>query len=251
MVVARTTYNAPYEWRGVIIAFVVIAAWMGHLVYALRYGDPLGVSAIPHILIQNFLNVGLFITAHDAMHGSLAPGRRRINDAIGAAAIFLYGGFLWKKMRDNHHAHHRAPVTADDPDYAVGVDEKPAPWLWSFIVKYYSWRNLLLMYLHVGAAWAISGSYVSMLMFFAVPAWTSAVQLFVFGVYLPHKTPPGGHTHAHNARTIDVPEWMSFLSCYHFGYHEEHHDHPGVPWWRLPALRRARLAGKVVAGEAG
>ena len=29
------------------------------------------------------------------------------------------------------------------------------------------------------------------------------------------------------------PAWASFLSCYHFGRHLEHHAFPGVPWWRL------------------
>ena len=31
---------------------------------------------------------------------------------------------------------------------------------------------------------------------------------------------------------------VSFVSCYHFGYHWEHHVAPHVPWWRLPEARR-------------
>ncbi|MEM6413416.1 MAG: fatty acid desaturase [Pseudomonadota bacterium] len=233
--------HKPFEWRGVLIAFLIISLWTGHLFYALKFSSPSHPFAIPHVLIQAFLNVGLFITAHDAIHGSLAPGRRRLNDSIGAIALFLYGGFFWKKMRDNHHAHHAAPVTEDDPDYAINGDERPGRWLYSFLVRYYSWRNLIAMFLHVGVTWSISGSYFSMLLFFAVPAWISAIQLFVFGVYLPHKTPPEGHTHPHKTKTIDHPVWLSMLTCYHFGYHEEHHDYPGAPWWRLPAVRRIRL----------
>ena len=28
------------------------------------------------------------------------------------------------------------------------------------------------------------------------------------------------------------PVWLSFLTCYHFGYHLEHHRYPWVLWWR-------------------
>jgi hypothetical protein len=41
----------------------------------------------------------------------------------------------------------------------------------------------------------------------------------------------------HNARSSSMPIWLSLLTCYHFGYHWEHHEYPYVPWcacgWRL------------------
>ncbi|MDT8325299.1 MAG: fatty acid desaturase, partial [Bacteroidota bacterium] len=43
-------------------------------------------------------------------------------------------------------------------------------------------------------------------------------------------------------RSNDYGVLFSFLTCYHFGYHEEHHTRPGVPWWRLPAARREHVA---------
>ncbi|MGF1543961.1 MAG: fatty acid desaturase [Parvularculaceae bacterium] len=227
---------------GVVVALTIMAAWFAHLAYCLLV-QPVAAPLPPlHVATLSFLNVGLFITAHDAMHGSLAPRRRRLNVVFGAVAMFLYGGFLWSRMRANHLAHHAAPVSVDDPDYAADGDERFAPWLLSFVRGYYSWRNFALMHVHVAAAWAVSGSIVDVLVFFALPAWLSALQLFTFGVYLPHRTPPNGHDHPHRAKTIDLPEWLSFLTCYHFGCHEEHHDHPSVPWWRLPAVRRARRA---------
>ncbi|MCC5658983.1 fatty acid desaturase [Nostoc sp. XA010] len=27
------------------------------------------------------------------------------------------------------------------------------------------------------------------------------------------------------------------MSCYYFGYHQEHHEYPDVPWWKLPAYK--------------
>ncbi|MEB3169090.1 MAG: fatty acid desaturase, partial [Synechococcaceae cyanobacterium] len=26
--------------------------------------------------------------------------------------------------------------------------------------------------------------------------------------------------------------------CFHFGYHREHHDNPGLSWFQLPSARR-------------
>jgi beta-carotene ketolase (CrtW type) len=68
------------------------------------------------------------------------------------------------------------------------------------------------------------------------PALLSTLQLFVFGTWLPHRP----HADApfadrHRARSQRWPTWLSLLTCYHFGYHWEHHAHPHVPWWRLPA----------------
>jgi beta-carotene ketolase (CrtW type) len=32
------------------------------------------------------------------------------------------------------------------------------------------------------------------------------------------------------------------LSCYFFGYHFEHHDSPGTPWWRLWRVKEKQAA---------
>ncbi|MEL6360186.1 MAG: fatty acid desaturase [Pseudomonadota bacterium] len=232
------------EWKGIAIASLVIGAWAGHLLFALTQAEIFSFMTPVHIAVQSILNVGLFITAHDAIHGTLAPGRRKLNDAFGRAALFLYAAFDWESTARLHHKHHEAPATTDDPDYKDGVNERFWPWIGAFAVRYYGWKNLAMMFLHVGAATIIAQSYWKMLVFFAVPAWASAVQLFYFGVYLPHKTPPGGHYHPHRAVTVDLPEWLSFLTCFHFGYHEEHHDAPATPWWRLPAVRRAVKAAR-------
>ncbi len=230
--------NTPYIWRGGIIGLSVITGWAVNLIFMLT-GLSLTSWTLPfHLALQVFFNTGLFIVAHDAIHQSLLPKHRKINNFIGGLAFFLYGGFLWEKMRTNHLAHHTNPVSDNDPDYALNSDERFFPWLWSFMVRYYSWTNYFLMYIHVGLAWFISGSFLKMFIMFAIPTWLSALQLFIFGIYLPHKTPKGGHKHPWRAVTLDYPVWLSFITCYHFGYHQEHHDHPHLPWWRLPIARR-------------
>jgi beta-carotene/zeaxanthin 4-ketolase len=78
------------------------------------------------------------------------------------------------------------------------------------------------------------------IIFWILPAILSSLQLFVFGTYLPHRPGPAGFDDRHNARSNDYPAWLSLLTCFHFGYHHEHHLRPGEPWWRLPAVRRSR-----------
>ena len=29
---------------------------------------------------------------------------------------------------------------------------------------------------------------------------------------------------AHRARSNDMPTWLSLITCFHFGYHHEHHE---------------------------
>ena len=86
------------------------------------------------------------------------------------------------------------------------------------------------------AGWMLLGApYVNTLIFFAGCSILSAVQLFYFGTYLPHRGP---HVNEHRARSNDFSTLWSFLTCYHFGYHLEHHRYPMVPWWRLPTARK-------------
>jgi beta-carotene ketolase (CrtW type) len=76
--------------------------------------------------------------------------------------------------------------------------------------------------------------------FWVIPSLLSSLQLFYFGSFLPHQEPEGGYSEPHRAQTISRPVWWSFISCYHFGYHEEHHEYPHVAWWKLPEIYMMR-----------
>ena len=67
----------------------------------------------------------------------------------------------------------------------------------------------------------------------------SAVQLWFFGTYLPHRERDDApYIDRHRARDVGSNALWSLLSCYHFGgAHWEHHSFPAVPWWRLGRLR--------------
>jgi beta-carotene ketolase (CrtW type) len=51
----------------------------------------------------------------------------------------------------------------------------------------------------------------------------------------------------HHARTLPRHHLWAMLSCYFFGYHWEHHQSPGTPWWRLWRMKDARAREAALA----
>jgi len=232
---------------GLSLAFSLLAAWLVLHVWGVFFYEWTAASWLTAPLLAGvlcWLYVGLFIVAHDCMHGSLAPGQVRLNMWIGQLCLFLYAGFRFEQLNRKHHMHHRHAGTGDDPDY----DERPPhgflAWYVKFMFEYMSWRQLVffpavvLLYTHV-----LGADMTNLLAFWTVPAILSSLQLFTFGTYLPHKPGADRFTDRHRTRSSHFGWWLSLLTCFHFGYHHEHHDAPAVPWWRLPEARRAAVAG--------
>lgn len=222
------------HWRALLAAGVVIGAWALLLTTLLRLPASAfgwGLLAVP---VMTFLYTGLFITAHDAMHGTVAPGRARLNAAVGWLCVLLYALFSFSRLKREHGRHHAHPVSAEDPDYHDGRRAGFWPWYFRFMWHYVSWPQLLGMALAYNGLHHLLGvPQAHLLAFWVAPSLLSTFQLFGFGTYLVHRAPAGGHTNAHGARSSGYPAWLSLLTCYHFGRHLEHHVHPAVPWWRL------------------
>jgi beta-carotene/zeaxanthin 4-ketolase len=182
---------------------------------------------------QTWVYTGLFITAHDAMHGSIhtAPN---LNQAIGKLCLWLYAGFEYHQLRVKHHRHHRYPASDRDPDFHDGRTPHFWGWYGQFVHEHLNWRQLINLVLLSGIYVEICQfSVTNLLLFWIVPAWLSSLQLFYFGTFLPHREPIDGYLEPHRADTITRSRWWSLISCYHFGYHREHHESPQIPWWQL------------------
>lgn len=231
---------------GLTLAALIVGGWMTLHVWGVFFqplsGPALWVAPLL-ILTQSWLGAGMFIVAHDAMHGSLAPGRPRLNAVVGQICVGAYAAFSYRKLNVCHHQHHRAPGTAEDPDFHAERPDAFLPWFYGFFTRYFGWREfgivtaVLIGYLLIGATVA------NLILFWALPAILSALQLFVFGTWLPHRhAADGGFADHHHARTIPMPWIASLLTCFHFGMHHEHHLTPSAPWWRLPAVRKTMLA---------
>ena len=227
---------------GLSLAASIICAWLALHVFSVFFLDlstaPLWQS-IASVLALTWLSVGLFIVAHDAMHGSLAPYRPGLNWLVGQVCLGLYAGFRFTPLNVEHHRHHRNAGTADDPDF----DDRPphgfVAWYVDFMRHYFGLTEyLVLNVLVVVYLFVLGAPLANVLLFWALPSLVSSVQLFVFGTYLPHRPGADTFTDRHRTRSNRYPAWLSLLTCFHFGYHHEHHDQPSVPWWRLPAARR-------------
>ncbi|KPF79070.1 beta-carotene ketolase [Brevundimonas sp. AAP58] len=231
---------------GLTLAALIVGGWMTLHVWGVFF-QPLAGPAlfvVPLlILTQSWLGAGMFIVAHDAMHGSLAPGRPRLNAVIGQICVGAYAAFSYRKLNVCHHQHHRAPGTAEDPDFHAERPEAFLPWFYGFFTRYFGWREFAIVTAVLIAYLLIGATVANLILFWAVPAVLSALQLFVFGTWLPHRHTTGdGFADHHHARTIPMPWIASLLTCFHFGMHHEHHLTPSAPWWKLPEVRRTTLA---------
>ncbi len=241
-VVSEPPFDPVRQRRiGLVLALSIMAAWVTvHIGTLFLFELSLAHAPLTVVLVvvQTWLSVGLFIIAHDCMHGSLVPGTLWANQWIGRVCLFFYAGFLFDALNREHHKHHRFSGTAKDPDF----DDHPPygfwHWFGKFFVTYFSIVQVaIIVAVYLIYMFGFGVSAVNALVFWALPGLLSALQLFTFGTYLPHKPDGPGFADRHNARTNAFPAWLSLLTCFHFGYHHEHHLYPTVPWWRLPGMR--------------
>ena len=234
-----TTSTDRHLNLGPLYAALIFSAWLMVHIYSVFFhalSAPLWHSVLL-IALQCWLYTGLFIVAHDTMHGSLIAGNDRLNAVIGTTILFIYAGFNWRKMREAHHDHHTYSGTDKDPDFNAQNPHKFWPWYMKFFLTYFGWKQVLILFGFTVTYIILGASYLNTIIMWAVPAILSSVQLFYFGTYRTHRH-ADAFPDAHNARTNEFNALTSLLSCFHFGYHHEHHLFPHEPWWRLPRRKR-------------
>ncbi len=236
--------------QGIVIGLIVILLWTANLYFLLSIdiANLPFYTLIPAMLTQTFLYTGLFITAHDGMHGLIAPRNKKINNFLGTLCVILYALFSFKRLRAEHQKHHAHPGRAHDPDYHDGEHRGFWAWYFHFMKTYVTWQQIAGMaiafniMLHL-----LKISQINLTLFWVAPALLSTLQLFYFGTYLPHREPAEGYDNPHCAKSNEFSVFWSFITCYHFGYHWEHHEFPHVPWWKLPAVRRKKAHEKILS----
>ena len=227
--------------RGIHVALIILFAWSTLFFFSLFVANPLTDSIFSTVALQylvSFSFIGLFITAHDSMHGTVSPDSPHLNKMLGSLCAGLYGAFTLKQLSDPHHRHHAHPASLEDPDYDGKLGNTSALMWWlKFMWRYFTLKQLLILsaaaniFIHV-----LGVSDLNVLFFWIIPSLWSSFQLFYFGTYLPHRTRVGApFKDHHNSRSQRWSRTLSFLSCYHFGYHWEHHRFPHLPWWKLPS----------------
>jgi beta-carotene ketolase (CrtW type) len=216
------------QYTGVLIAILIICLWSGSLTIGLTMEvDYTSPWLYLLILLQTHLYTGLFITAHDAMHGTVSRNRK-VNTTFGHITALLFSFNFYHRLFPKHHEHHRFVATEKDPDYHEGGF---LPWYFSFLKQYVSWQQIVLMAITFNLL-KLAFPVENLILLWMLPGVLATFQLFYFGTYLPHK---GAHSdkNKHFSRSQSKNHLWAFLTCYFFGYHYEHHDSPGTPWWQL------------------
>jgi beta-carotene ketolase (CrtW type) len=228
------------------VALTIVVAWAGLFAFLLtcrvdEWADIVWI--VPANLALAWLYTGLFITAHDGMHGVISRRHRWINDALGRFCTQAYAGLSYSSLKTAHHRHHAHAGTVKDPDFASPGDVPVWRWFLQFMVEYFTVGQLArLVGVFLLLRYVAEVPFLTLWVFWLIPSLASTLQLFVVGTWLPHRAGPDLQD-PHRARTVDLPEFWSLLACFHFGYHLEHHSAPSVPWWGLPAVRRASTRG--------
>ena len=222
---------------GIIIATAIILFWLVHLLYLLLFFEANFTSpmAILHVLIQAYLYTGLFITAHDAMHGTVAKNRK-LNNLFGNTATSLFAFLSFSNLSKKHYRHHLYPATDKDPDFFSNSNNFFV-WWFAFMKQYLTWQQILLMAIlfNVLLIWFTE---LQLIVFWIIPALISTFQLFFFGTYIPHRRPFTEKMKPHFSRTLPKNHLAAMLSCFFFGYHWEHHESPTTPWWKLYRMKK-------------
>jgi beta-carotene ketolase (CrtW type) len=127
-----------------------------------------------------------------------------LNNVIGGLCTLLYALFPLRVLYQKHHEHHRHVHTDKDPDYHHG---NFFAWYFNFVKTYVKWWQILILatLFNILKIWFAESN---LILFWVVPSLLSTLQLF-----------------------------LAFITCYFFGYHYEHHDSPGTPWWKLWQLK--------------
>lgn len=224
---------------GGAIALSLIGVWSISLIVLLHLDisiQPIWLI-VPAIVWQMFLYTGLFVTGHDAIHRVVYPKNQKLNDRVGSFVLFCYGFNSYQKLAKKHWLHHNHPASQIDPDFHPGQQNYPIVWYYHFMKGYFGWEQLLgFNAIFHGSKIILQIPYINLILFWLIPLGLSSIQLFYFGTFIPHLEPEGGYSNSHRARTIPRSFFWSLITCYHFGYHLEHHEHPHIPWWGLPAI---------------
>lgn len=217
--------------KGLLIGWGIILLWAVVLIFQLSVPIDWNLPWVYlGILVQMHLYTGLFITAHDAMHG-LVSSNKTLNKFTGSLAALLFSFNSYGRLFPKHHEHHRHVATAEDPDYHPSG--RFVRWYLSFIGQYVTIWQFLLMAVTFNILKLFFPT-SNLVVFWMIPAVLSTFQLFYFGTYVPHR---GENNNPHRSSTQSKNHLWAFATCYFFGYHYEHHDSPGTPWWRLWRLK--------------
>lgn len=264
--------DASPRLHGPTIAAILIEVAVCVAVVGLTLSHWHAWTVVPAMLVIATRQHALFILYHDAVHYNVARNRR-LNDLLTNALIGLPQLVPVQLYRRLHLAHHARLGCDADPERLLLYrdqpwDYRPLPLrklvaqLMGDLLLLNNVRTLrhfgrelrdpasklqlpkahyhpelwlfALLYAGALAAWAIAEplTVLRFALLWVVPLFTLTQAIQKVRSFVEHAP-------------IDAPElsyswrpgWLGRLLIwpYHINYHREHHVHPKVPWYRLPA----------------
>lgn len=235
-----------------LLAGAIASTWLLSLISSLSWSlsKSSAVAIAIWLLFRTFLHTGLFVIAHDAMHGNILPHHPVVNRWVGRCALWLYGFLPYDICRKQHWQHHKYPAQERDPDFYPPSDDNLMAylirWYCYFLSSYLTPQTLVsvvvgIVIIIVSLVFLFGVAVQNLILFWVIPWVLSSIQLFTFGIFLPHHFEDDGNV-PHQSRSYYYPLFWSLLACYHFSYHQEHHAYPNVPWYQLPYVRPVCLS---------
>ena len=269
--------RAGVEWPTLWLILACHGAWLlGVFAWSAAPVPAMGLLAVAvafHASLQ-----------HEVIHGH-PTGRRRLDEALVWPAYSLV--IPYERYRDGHLAHHRNPWLTDPYDDPESNYLDPATWraLPGWLRAVLRFNNTLFGRLLIGpvvsqcrfvagdlmaaragdravvAGWlrhlAPAALVLACVAWSPMPLWAYALALYGglsllrIRSFLEHQA----HDRASGRTAIVEDRGPLALLFLNNNLHVVHHMHPGVPWYRLPALYRsrrdrylARSGGYVLAG---
>jgi beta-carotene/zeaxanthin 4-ketolase len=148
---------------GLWVAAVIILLWISSFLLSLNLDRLTAPLILATALGRTFIHTGLFIVAHDAMHGTVLPmagaisplRNRYWNDQIGRLAMTLYALLPYQKLATNHQRHHLYPGQVNDPDFHDGVHQDVLAWYLTFMGRYLDRRQQIVEFFGIGAIFSV------------------------------------------------------------------------------------------------
>lgn len=251
------------EWPTLAMLAATYALWVtGTLLWP--------VSGLASVALTALATAQFSSLCHEVLHGHPFASRR-LNEALVFPALSLV--VPYERFRDTHLQHHFDPALTDPYDDPESNYQDPAVWarMGTPLRALLRLNNTLLGRMVLGPAvgtwffvrgdialhragdrrilraWLLNGAGVGLvaawlLTFTEMPFWAYVIAAYLAYSLLKIRTFLEHRAHeAFRARTVIVedrgPLALLFLNN---NLHVVHHMHPSVPWYRLPALYRAR-----------
>jgi fatty acid desaturase len=260
------------EWLTLGIIVIFYALWLGLSAVAGTSSSPLlWWLAVAALAVVTTFHASL---SHEVLHGH--PTRQSwINEALVFASVGLFIPFRrFRSLHLCHHANERLTDPYDDPEsfYLAWRDWADLPRAVQLLLRF---NNTLAGRMTVGPALSLAAFYVSEFrlmqagnsrimsdwLFHAaglvpVALWLAAVGfplwLYAVAIAYPAYSLLMLRTFAEHQADEDPKNQTAIIEASPFfallflnnNLHSVHHDHPRLPWYRLPAVCRQDYGGR-------